>query len=278
MAELLFVAGVARSGTTALRAVLGTHPDLAIGMERFKRLWGADIGRITPELFERERFFDFSDGFTNITPELDWAQERLAALDAKWDTARYRGDKMTVIRAQRLWETFPDARFVFIVRDLAQVASSWARRAADASDTSWRADADATRSVAAWNTAVRRVARAVSDRPSQAMVVEYTRFFGDPAARLAARDHGVPRAAQQRRSSRSGRRPTAPTSTRSPAVTARCRRRSRRSLRSAGMLRPGRGWWSSRGSASVPEEARQGRLEGPASLVVGTSGLVLRAR
>ncbi len=179
---MLFLAGVARSGTTALRSVLGAHPDIAVGMERFKKLWGSEIGSITPELFERERFFDFSDGLTNITPDVEWAQERLADLDAKWDTARYRGDKMTVIRAQRLWENFPDARFCFIVRDVAQVASSWQRRAADDTDVSWRRDADAATSVAAWNTALQRVGKAVGQRPDRAVVVEYTRFFGDPDA------------------------------------------------------------------------------------------------
>lgn len=178
--EMLFLAGVARSGTTALRAVLGAHPEIAVGMERYKKLWGAEIGSITPDLFERERFFDFSDGLTNITPDVEWARERLADLTAKWDVARYRGDKMTVIRAQRLWENFPDARFIFIVRDVALVASSWQRRAADADDVTWRRDADAATSVEAWNTALRRVHKAVSGRPDRAVVVDYTRFFGDP--------------------------------------------------------------------------------------------------
>ncbi|CAN5682084.1 hypothetical protein BH11ACT8_BH11ACT8_23950 [soil metagenome] len=177
---MLFLAGVARSGTTALHAVLGAHPNIAVGMERFKRLWGDRIAEITPERFERDRFFDFSDGCTNITPEVEWAQERLADLDAKWDTARYHGDKMTVIRAQRLWQTFPEARFVFIVRDVSLVASSWERRAADPSDVTWRRDADAATAVAAWNTALQRVHRAVTQRPERAVVVDYTRFFGDP--------------------------------------------------------------------------------------------------
>ena len=177
---MLFLAGVARSGTTALRAVLGSHPEIAVGMERYKKLWGTAVGSITPALFERERFFDFSDGLTNITPDVEWAQTRLADLTAKWDTARYHGDKMTVIRAQRLWENFPEARFVFIVRDVALVASSWQRRAADSADVTWHRDADAATSVAAWNTALRRVHTAVDGRPDRAVVVDYTRFFGDP--------------------------------------------------------------------------------------------------
>ncbi|WP_300406784.1 sulfotransferase [Nocardioides sp.] len=185
--ELLFVAGVARSGTTALRRILGNHPDIAVGMERYKRLWGERIGELGPEHFERDRFFDYRDGLTNITPDVPWAQERLADLEAKWDTARYRGDKMTAIRARKIWQRFPQARFVFIVRDISLVASSWERRAADASDTGWREGAGADRAVGAWNTAVRRVLDAVSARPEQAIALDYTRFFGEPSgAGLAA--------------------------------------------------------------------------------------------
>lgn len=179
--DYLFLAGVARSGTTALRRILGNHPEIAVGMERYKKLWGRRIEDLGPELFERERFFDYSDALTNITPEVSWAQERLADLEAKWDTARYRGDKMTVIRARALWERFPQARFVFIVRDISLVASSWERRAADPNDTGWREGAGAERAVAAWNTSVGRVLHAVQARPDQAIVLDYTRFFGDPA-------------------------------------------------------------------------------------------------
>lgn len=180
--HVLLVAGLARSGTTALQRVLDPHPDIALGLERYKRLWGARIGELDAGHFERERFFDFSDGLTNITPDVDWAAPRIELLDGKWDAARYRGDKMTVIRAQRLWQTIPDARFVLIVRDLAEVAHSWERRSADAADTGWNREAGAERAIEAWNASIRRVLRAVRRRPGHACVVEYSGFFGDPGA------------------------------------------------------------------------------------------------
>jgi hypothetical protein len=99
---------------------------------------------------------------------------------AKWATARYVGDKMVAIRLQHVWETLPDARFVCIVRDLEPVAASWEARARDPDDHGWGADADATKAVAAWNRSLRRVRRAVRQRPEHAVVVEYDRFFGDP--------------------------------------------------------------------------------------------------
>jgi hypothetical protein len=179
--SLLFLAGLARSGTTALLDVLSAHPDIGLGVERYKRLYPRDDQPVTADLFEEGRFFDFGDGLTNLTPGQapEWAPH-YEAMRAKWASARYVGDKMVAIRLQHVWETLPDARFVCIVRDLEPVAASWEARANNPADVGWSADADATRAVAAWNRSLRRVRRAVRKRPEHAVVVEYDRFFGDP--------------------------------------------------------------------------------------------------
>jgi hypothetical protein len=179
--QLLFLAGLGRSGTTALLEVFAAHAEVALGVERFKRLYPRDDEPVTAELFTAERFFDFGDGLTNLTPEAapEWASH-YDAMRAKWAHARYVGDKMVAIRLQHVWETLPEARFVCIVRDLEPVAASWEARATNPEDRGWAADADATRAVAAWNRSLRRVRRAVRQRPDQAVVVEYDRFFGDP--------------------------------------------------------------------------------------------------
>ena len=178
--SLLFVAGLGRSGTTALMEVLVAHDEVALGVERYKRLYPRDDEPVTRELFGQERFFDFSDGLTNLTPEQapEWAPH-YEAMRAKWGRARFVGDKMVAIRLQHVWETVPDARFVCIVRDLEPVAASWEARARDPEDRGWAADQDATKAVAGWNRSLRRVRRAVRQRPDHAVVVEYHRFFGD---------------------------------------------------------------------------------------------------
>jgi hypothetical protein len=180
VSDLLFVAGLGRSGTTALMEALVAHPEVALGVERFKRLYPRDEEPVTADLFEEERFFDFTDGLTNLTPEQapEWAAH-YAAMRAKWGRARYVGDKMVAIRLQHVWATLPDARFVCIVRDLEPVAASWEARARDPEDQGWSADQDATKAVAGWNRSLRRVRRAVKQRPDRAVVVEYDRFFGD---------------------------------------------------------------------------------------------------
>lgn len=178
--NLLFVAGLGRSGTTALMEVMASHPEIALGVERYKRLWPrAEIGALTPEL-ERDRFFDFSDGLTNLVPERypQWAAY-YARMAAKWDTATYVGDKMTTLRMPELWRQHPDARFVCIVRDISQVAYSWQKRAHDPDDLTWPAEADAQRAVRRWNAALRQIRTAALERPDRVVVVEYSRFFGD---------------------------------------------------------------------------------------------------
>jgi hypothetical protein len=179
--QLLFLAGLGRSGTTALLEVFSAHPGIALGVERFKRLYPRDDQPVTADLFDEPRFFDFADGLTNLTPDQapEWAPH-YQAMRAKWASARYVGDKMVAIRLQHVWETLPDARFVCIVRDLEPVAASWEARAKDPDDVGWSADADATKAVAAWNRSLRRIRRAVRNRPEHAVVVEYDRFFGDP--------------------------------------------------------------------------------------------------
>ena len=180
--NLLFLAGLGRSGTTALMEVLVAHPEVALGVERYKRLYPRDDEPVTAELFEERRFFDFTDGLTNLTPEQapEWAPH-YEEMRAKWGAARYVGDKMVAIRLQHVWETLPGARFVCIVRDLEPVAASWEARARNPEDLGWSADQDATKAVAGWNRSLRRVRRAVKQRPEHAAVVEYDRFFGDPA-------------------------------------------------------------------------------------------------
>ena len=182
--DLLFAAGMGRSGTTALRRVLVAHPGIALGMERYKRLWNGGSGQITADLFQKERFFDFSDGFTNLTPDAgeSW-RERYAELEAKWDRARYVGDKMTVIHFDQLHRLHPDAKFVFLVRDVDQVAYSWEQRARNPDDHAWPVQVDGRAAVRRWNNSLRRIGRAVRHHPEHAVVVEYARFFGDPAAR-----------------------------------------------------------------------------------------------
>lgn len=180
-AKPLFLAGLGRSGTTVLAEAFGAHPRIVMGVERFKKLWPS--AGIRMEHFEKESFFNFDDGMTNITPAADvrWARH-YADQEAKWDDAEYVGDKVTRIMMKRMWVGIPDARFVTIVRDIESVAHSWQARASNENDKGWPARADARASVDEWNIGLQRIRIGIAERPDHVRVVEYSSFFGDPAA------------------------------------------------------------------------------------------------
>lgn len=180
--RLLFVMGIARSGTTALTELLNAHPDIALGMERYKLLVHGAADELGPSLFEPARFFDFAVGQTNITPDLSprWAAY-YQALAEKYDAAAYVGDKVTGIRIRRILGRFPSARMVVIVRDPVEVAASWQRRADDPADHGWRSGRGSTEAVVEWNAGLRRLLT-VSDRAvGRIRVVEHRTLFGDPS-------------------------------------------------------------------------------------------------
>lgn len=183
--QLLFVAGLGRSGTSALAEVLTAHPGIVLGLERYKRLWrGERIDELSPDLFERDRLLDFTDGLTTVVPERHPRfREHYERMAAGFEQAAYVGDKMTTVRIERVWKNLPDARFVCIVRDPREVAASWEARAGDAEDRFWPAHNDGVRSVTRWNQANRRILRAVRSRPDRVAVVEHASFFGSPDGR-----------------------------------------------------------------------------------------------
>ena len=94
----------------------------------------------TPALFERDRFFDFRPTDTNLAPP---------SFEPHYDRIRQRfddgdvqvvGDKLLPpdrFSTLAVASQFPDARFIFIYRDLLHVASSFERRAQDPSDARW---------------------------------------------------------------------------------------------------------------------------------------------
>ena len=166
--------------------ILASHPEVALGVERYKRLWlGRAIETLTPELFERDRFFDFSDGLTNLVPEQhpQWAAY-YARMAAKWDTATYVGDKVTSLRMQPvLGADTPRRRFV-VHRARHRRGGALVERARARSRRPVLVRRRPTRACAVrrWNAALRTIRVAQRDHPDRIVVVEYARFFGDPQA------------------------------------------------------------------------------------------------
>ena len=175
----LFVCGAARSGTTAMTRLLNTHPDIVVGIERFKtRLLRADDEEDLPALFAKERFFDYDPGDTNVNYRRSYRgdMERAAR---KFDDAVYIGDKVPNLyrRLDFIAAKFPDCRVVYMLRDPLHVAASWQVRALDEEDA-WPAENDYRQAVADWNESVRIALAARKNLGPRISYVSYERVFG----------------------------------------------------------------------------------------------------
>ena len=178
-ARQLFVCGTGRSGTTALARLLNTHPDIVVGIERYKsRLMTADPSDDLTDLFSKERYFNLVPGDTNINLERSYLNDTAKA-ERKFDSAAYIGDKVPNLykRLDFLDEAFPDCMVVYIVRDPVHVAASWQRRATAPSD-SWPEENDFRQAVADWNESIRLAAKAKRAFGRRILYVSYERLFG----------------------------------------------------------------------------------------------------
>jgi hypothetical protein len=153
----VFVFGCQRSGTTILTQLVHAHPHTAIGVERYKYLLNlfrrdGRLDEFGPDLFEPERFFDFRKGDTNIRPPAFAKHYKDVLGRYRKRLVRVTGDKIVPPDASTLLaieRQFPDPRFVFIYRQLAAVAASFARRAADPDDV-WPAANDHRAALPTW--------------------------------------------------------------------------------------------------------------------------------
>jgi hypothetical protein len=155
MHDFLFVGGCARSGTSPLAGLLGAHPAICIGMERYIRVLLTRKEAFGPELFTKQRFFNVQDGDT-FYGTLE-GKPHYNGMEGKWDKSRYIGDKIPRIYAHypHIGQKFPSAKMVFITRNLFDVATSFKRRAADETDT-WSRERGVTKAIVEWNTAHRK--------------------------------------------------------------------------------------------------------------------------
>lgn len=149
--RFLFVTGCPRSGTQVLNRVISAHPDIALGNERFnKRL---DRRELYPRDFTRDRFFDIQrrDTWYRSLDEFSTYYDRLKF---KYDNAVYVGDKYpgAFQRYGHLVGNFGDIRFIFILRNIYDVAMSFEARRARG--VHWPADGGAEYAVARWNEAI----------------------------------------------------------------------------------------------------------------------------
>lgn len=154
--KYLFIFGCPRSGTTALTHLLSSHPEVALGMERFKFLVERqNPSLLTPEKFSEEAFFDFSDQATNLTIDHPQWTDYYTILKNKFASKKLSliGDKYPLYFnfLPSLYSQFPEAHFLFIFRDVLDVAASYNKRAANPEDKNWPEKRNYQAAVKDWN-------------------------------------------------------------------------------------------------------------------------------
>jgi len=175
--RFLFVCGCARSGTSALVKLFNAHGEIAIGMERYISRFLSGKG-LSPELFEEKRFFSVEKGDT-FYDDLDYFKPLYESLQKKWQHSLVIGDKIPKLYTKygQLFERFPEARIVFVARNLIDVASSYKRRAEDETDQEWSHRRDATKAIDDWNSANLQTLSAKEQYPNQVYVLSYESLF-----------------------------------------------------------------------------------------------------
>lgn len=185
--RVLFVTGIGRSGTTAMADLLNAHPSVCIGIERYKFKF-LRRGDFEGHEFTPERFFDFREDDTNILPSLPGRWRRIyARLEDKLPRSTVVGDKIPNLfeKFSECRTVFPQARWIYMLRDIEGVAASWTARALNPNDR-WPEKNDFRAAVRVWNRANAMVLKMPADTM---MIVDYDAFFsGNRAARRAVLD------------------------------------------------------------------------------------------
>jgi hypothetical protein len=164
----IFIVGCQRSGTTLLRLILDSHGRIACGPETrflrdFERITGADWHRISRFGFPREYW---------LTKAADYFGSFQAEYAAGRGKARW-ADKspLYALILDYVWEVFPDAQVIHLIRDVKDVTSS--HRTA----FGYKAALGAPRKWQRYITSVREAAAAVpADRYHE---VRYEQLVGD---------------------------------------------------------------------------------------------------
>lgn len=158
--KYLFIGGCARSGTSALTKIIGSHKNIVLGMERFNNLLDKENYSLSKNHFIKERFFDiqFGDTFYNDFNQFhSWEPN----IYKKFDLSVYIGVKYTDIHKiiDELNSTFGEVNIFYIYRNIFDVAESWNKRAEKGNN--WPSTKNYKEAVETWNQSLETIKRGI---------------------------------------------------------------------------------------------------------------------
>ncbi|NOR87728.1 MAG: hypothetical protein GQ527_08980 [Bacteroidales bacterium] len=127
--KYLFVGGCPRSGTTRISFIIGAHPEIILGIERYNNILHKKQFSLTQEHFSNSRFMKVERNDTFYQDFLNF--KRHLHIPSKWDHAKYIGVKYPIIDEiiDELNHSIGQITVLYIYRDVFDVAESWNRRA-----------------------------------------------------------------------------------------------------------------------------------------------------
>jgi len=152
--------------------------DIFIGIERFGSLMARrNIGTLSAQHYQKGRFFDIQQGDTHYSDLSEFHAFRPYYPTAQndYDNARLIGDKIPKLYTDfdQFGKRFPNAKVIFIVRNVLDVCQSYQRRKENPSDN-WRLDYE--HAVTDWNQSIQCYRNSASSEFT-GMVVEYEKLF-----------------------------------------------------------------------------------------------------
>jgi hypothetical protein len=180
MPKYLFVCGCPRSGTSILQRTLAQHPAIVLGGERYAhRVWQAN--GITPDLFTKSRFFDVRAGDTFYTTT-DIFPAYYSAMHEKFDDAMWIGEKSPELYMQYgfIDANFDDeVHFLYIVRNIFDIAASYQQRATNPADVGWATNRDYSHAIHDWKVSMERTLAFLNDpnRRARLSILSYEDLF-----------------------------------------------------------------------------------------------------
>jgi Sulfotransferase family len=189
-----FIVGVTRSGTTLLRLMLDSHPELTIPPEtHFIPKVIRHASRDNPNLRKVFKSFTKNRRWDDFEMDADQLRRRLARLDPLDSTSAVRcfydlyakekgkprwGDKTPgyQVRMMRISKALPEARFIHVIRDGRDVVlSQWSK-----SERPTPVEEAAKR----WQQRVKRARQLSTKIPDKYIEVRYETLVDDPEAQL----------------------------------------------------------------------------------------------
>jgi hypothetical protein len=147
---------------------------IILGVERYGNLFFKNP--MTKELFEPKRFLSNQPGDTFYS-DLVAFNGYYSGIDARFDTADYVGDKIPLLYLylDSLFSNIPDAKIVFMLRNVFDVAASYEARANDLNDDSWRRDKRTAVALLDWRRSLTALKTYIDD--GRVFPVIYEDFF-----------------------------------------------------------------------------------------------------